>query len=65
MSKEQEIINAFAERYLNHPYMQEYIQKQMADFICYGSIYWNPEEAEAIIKKIEIENEVAKYFRAN
>ena len=45
--------------------MQEYINKQTADFVRYGSIYWNQEEAEVVIKKIEAEEEVAKYFRAN
>lgn len=65
MSKEQDLVNQMSKFYYSHPYYQEFFLSKWKDQILYGTSQISDEEVKALIKKIDIENEVAKYFRAN
>lgn len=65
MSKEQKLIDQLSKFYCNHPYFIEFVNDKWTEMSIYGTSYYSDEDIKNLIKKIDIENEVAKYFRAN
>ncbi len=65
MSKEQDLANKINKFYYSHPYYKEFLLSKWKEQMLYGTMQISDEEVKKLIQKIDIENEVAKYFRAN